>query len=71
MTDYYGKNADALKEKKLFLFDMDGTVYVGGRLFDGVKELLAAIRAKGGQAVFVTNNSSRSVTDYEIGRAHV
>ena len=64
MTDYYGKNADALNEKKLFLFDMDGTVYVGGRLFDGVKELLAAIRAKGGRAVFVTNNSSRSVTDY-------
>ena len=64
MTDYYGKNADELKEKKLFLFDMDGTVYVGGRLFDGVKELLAAIRAKGGQAVFVTNNSSRSVPDY-------
>ena len=27
MKDYFGKNCDALKNKKLYLFDMDGTIY--------------------------------------------
>ena len=43
MKDYFGKDASKLKEKKLFLFDMDGTVYLGERLFDGVKVLLENI----------------------------
>lgn len=64
MKDYFGKNADALSEKKLFLFDMDGTLYLENKLFDGVRELLARITAKGGRYVFVTNNSSKSVDDY-------
>lgn len=64
MKDYYGKNADALRHKKLFLFDMDGTVYLENKLFDGVKELFDSITAAGGKYVFVTNNSSRSLTDY-------
>ena len=53
-----------LQHKKLFLFDLDGTLYLGERLFPGVQELLAAIRARGGQYRFLTNNSSRSVDAY-------
>lgn len=64
MRDYFGKNADALKEKKLFLFDMDGTIYLGDRVFDGVVELLDKIEKKGGRYVFITNNPSKSVKDY-------
>jgi HAD superfamily hydrolase (TIGR01450 family) len=64
MKDYFGKDTAVLKEKKLFLFDMDGTIYLGNRLFDGVKELLAKIKSDGGRYVFITNNSSRSVKDY-------
>lgn len=64
MKDYTGKNADALNDKKLYLFDMDGTVYLGETLFDGVPELLRGITEKGGRYVFITNNSSRSVKDY-------
>ena len=64
MKDYFGKDTALLKNKKLFLFDMDGTIYLGDRLFDGVKELLAKIEKNGGRYVFITNNSSRSVTDY-------
>ena len=30
----------ALAEKKLFLLDMDGTIYLGDRLFDGAAEFL-------------------------------
>ena len=64
MKDYFGKNADGLKAKKLFLFDMDGTVYLENTLFEGVAELLQKIAARGGKYVFITNNSSKSVKDY-------
>lgn len=53
-----------LKEVKLFLFDMDGTLYLGDRLFDFTNELLATIKANGGRYMFMTNNSSKSVKDY-------
>lgn len=53
-----------LQRKKLFLFDLDGTLYLGDRLFPGVRELLSCIRARGGQYRFLTNNSSRSVEAY-------
>ncbi len=64
MKDYFGKDIACLKNKKLFLFDMDGTIYLGNRLFDGVIELLEKIKTDGGRYVFITNNSSRSVKDY-------
>ncbi|MBE6974595.1 MAG: HAD-IIA family hydrolase [Ruminococcaceae bacterium] len=53
-----------LKRMKLFLFDMDGTLYLGSRLYDFTKELLQTIRQMGGRYMFVTNNSSKSVADY-------
>ena len=53
-----------LQRKKLFLFDLDGTLYLGDRLFSGVRELLSYVRARGGQYRFLTNNSSRSVEAY-------
>jgi HAD superfamily hydrolase (TIGR01450 family) len=56
----------SLKDKKLFLLDMDGTIYEGARLFECVNEFLAHIESVGGQYVFITNNSSRSVKDYVI-----
>ena len=53
-----------LKEQKLFLFDMDGTLYLGDQLYDFTKELLMTIRKKGKKYLFMTNNSSKSVADY-------
>lgn len=55
-----------LKDKKLFLLDMDGTIYEGARLFECVNEFLEHIVQSGGQYIFITNNSSRSVKDYVI-----
>ena len=49
---------------KLFLFDMDGTLYLGNRLYDFTIELLETIRSIGGKYMFMTNNSSKSVRDY-------
>jgi len=53
-----------LKEKKLFLLDMDGTIYLGDRLFDGTIPFLATARRNGARCIFLTNNSSRSTSDY-------
>lgn len=53
-----------ISRMKLFLFDMDGTLYLGDRLYDFTEELLRTIRKKGGRYLFMTNNSSKSVADY-------
>ena len=54
----------SLKEKKLYLLDMDGTLYLDERLFDKVPEFLSLIRRRGGRYLFLTNNSSRGVEGY-------
>ena len=46
MKDYFGKDATALLDKKLYLFDMDGTIYLGNNLFEGVPALLDQIEKK-------------------------
>jgi len=63
MKDYFGRDASSLKDKRLFLFDMDGTVNQDERLFDGALDLMRNIRALGGEYVFITNNSTWSVED--------
>ena len=53
-----------LQRMKLYLFDMDGTLYLGDRLFDFTIPLLRRIRQTGGKYLFMTNNSSKGVEDY-------
>lgn len=55
---------NGLKNKKIFLFDMDGTIYNDNRLFDKVPELLAYLASIGKKYFFLTNNSSKSTIDY-------
>lgn len=64
LKDYFGKNCENLKNKKLFLFDMDGTIYIDNKLIDGTLNLLDKIKQKGSKYIFITNNSSKSVKDY-------
>ena len=53
-----------LCEKKLFLLDMDGTIYLSETLFDGSAEFLDTVKRNGGRYVFLTNNSSRGTDAY-------
>lgn len=55
---------ELIRRMELYLFDMDGTLYLGDRLYPFAVELLKTIREMGGQYLFMTNNSSRSVEDY-------
>lgn len=54
----------SLKEKKLFLFDIDGTLALGDTLFEGSRKLLEHIDSIGGKAYYITNNSTKSGADY-------
>jgi len=58
------------EKKKLFLLDMDGTIYLDQDLFPCTMPFLEKIREKGGRYLFLTNNSSRSVDAYmeKLGR---
>ena len=53
-----------LSEKRLFLLDMDGTIYLDEELFDGTVDFLNYVKEIGGRYLFLTNNSSRSVDAY-------
>lgn len=57
-------NLEKIKNINLFLFDMDGTLYLGDQLYDFTIELLQAIKENGKRYLFMTNNSSKSVMDY-------
>ncbi len=54
----------SLKNKRLFLLDMDGTIYLDNDLFDGTLDFLSAVKSSGGKYLFVTNNSSKSTDAY-------
>ena len=43
---------------------MDGTLYIDDRLLSGTAEFLQGIKDRGGQYIFMTNNSSKGVCDY-------
>ena len=54
----------ALKNCELFLFDMDGTLYLGDDVYDGAIALMEDLPRLGKQYIYLTNNSSRAGTDY-------
>ncbi len=49
---------------KVFLFDLDGTIYRDGVLIGNVKETLATLRAQGSKIAYLTNNSSCTSESY-------
>jgi len=53
-----------LLEKEVFFFDLDGTLYLGNRLFEGVPEILEWLKKERKKLFFLSNNSSRSTSDY-------
>ena len=62
-------NFDKLKSVELFLFDMDGTLYLGDEVYPGAIELMESMPALGKKYIYLTNNSSRAGEDY-IHRLH-
>jgi HAD superfamily hydrolase (TIGR01450 family) len=70
----------APRPARTVLFDLDGTIYLRGELYPGVRELVAKLAASGLRFGFLTNNSSVGPEAYvrrlrgqglDIGRQHV
>ncbi len=55
---------EKLREIKAFALDMDGTIYLGERLFPFTRAFLARVEETGRQCFFLTNNSSKSTHAY-------
>lgn len=51
-------------KKKLIIFDMDGTIYLGKDLLPGAKDVFNYLKDKGIQYIFFTNNSSHNLDFY-------
>jgi HAD superfamily hydrolase (TIGR01450 family) len=53
-----------------YVFDLDGTVYLGDTLLPGAAETVAALRARGRRTVFLSNNPTRDPQMYadKLGR---
>ena len=58
------KNKTGITGTECFLFDLDGTVYLGDQLLPGARDLLAYLEDNSRPYFFLTNNSSRSREDY-------
>lgn len=56
-----------LKDKKLFLLDIDGTIALDTTLIDGTLDFMNYVLSIGGKYIFITNNSTKSIQDY-IGK---
>lgn len=60
------KNKSILKNIDLFLLDLDGTVYLGERVFEGAREFIKLLKENQKDFLFLTNNSSKSSEDYYL-----
>ncbi|MFX1299264.1 MAG: hypothetical protein ACFFD2_30925 [Promethearchaeota archaeon] len=57
-------NLFELTKKQVYFFDLDGTIYLGDSLFQGVPELIDVLKNKNKSFFFLSNNSSKSTVDY-------
>lgn len=62
--NFKNQSTDVIKEKKLFIFDMDGTIYLGGIPFDFARRFIKNLRADGRKVLFFTNNASHTSPFY-------
>ncbi len=58
------QNTSILNEKKLYIFDMDGTIYLGSQVFPYAVRFIEHLRKSGRKILFFTNNASHSPRFY-------
>ena len=55
---------ESLEGIQAVFLDLDGTIYLGGEMIDGAIEFLERLEKRGIRRYFLTNNSSKSVSQY-------
>jgi NagD protein len=54
-----------------YIFDLDGTVYLGEELLPTAGETLAELRARGLRTIFISNNPTHPREDYAVKLTHL
>ena len=49
-----------------YIFDQDGTIYLGDQLLPGAAETVAALREAGKRTIFLSNNPTRTRVQYAV-----
>ena len=62
--DSFEDKVQKLKDVRVFLLDMDGTIFLGEKLLPRAKEFLDYLRSSGRKFIFLTNNSSKDKGSY-------
>ena len=65
--NFNNPSIDIIKEKSLYIFDMDGTIYLGGRPFEFAKRFISNLKKSGKRVLFFTNNASHT-DEFYIGK---
>lgn len=65
--DFINPSTDSLNEKELYIFDMDGTIYLGYNAFPFAIRFINDLRKNGKRVLFFTNNASHT-TDFYVGK---
>lgn len=63
--DFKNPDSKILLDKKLYIFDMDGTIYLGGIPFDFAISYIKNLRQSGRRVLFFTNNASHTTPFYK------
>jgi arabinose operon protein AraL len=50
--------------KKGYIFDLDGTVYLGDKVIEGAAETIHLLKERGDQVVFLSNNPTKDPKMY-------
>ncbi|MDH7556372.1 MAG: HAD-IIA family hydrolase [Candidatus Methanosuratincola sp.] len=56
--------SELLRDKKGFIFDLDGCIYLGDRPIQGAIETIGMLRKEGKRILFLTNNSTKTPQEY-------
>src|SRR5688500_13715727 len=54
-----------------YVFDLDGTIYLGDTLLPGAAETIAALRKSGRRTIFLSNNPTRTRAQYAAKLSHM
>lgn len=60
MSTAIGAELQIVQNKRAYICDMDGVIYHGNRLLDGVKEFIDWLQKNNKEYLFLTNSSERS-----------
>src|SRR5437763_8007130 len=54
-----------------YLFDLDGTIYLGDSLLPGAAETITALRKAGRRTIFLSNNPTKTRSQYATKLTHM